>query len=266
LIIGPTETSVITLSNTAVIENPASIGRAHAGTRVWVADPTDYNRLAPIGCSGELLLEGPVLAREYIKMPEKTRDAFVKPSWVASYDDGTSTSARRIYRTGDLVKYEKDLTVTFLGRLDNQVKLNGQRLELGEIENALDIDPQIKNALVALPKTGHFKKKLIAILSLSEISPSGITSNTCQIILEGPRAAVASTEVAKAKDRLSEKLPAFMVPSTWIVVEAIPLLPSGKLDRRGVSSWLEKIDEKTYERIMEADIEEDNTAPVTSTT
>jgi len=263
---GPTEASVIALSNNTVSQerNPANIGRALAGNHAWIADPSNHDRLAPVGCSGELLLEGPILAREYIKNPAKTTEAFIKnPAWASLFDDQITT--RRLYATGDLVHYNEDLSISFIGRKDNQVKLNGQRMELGEIENVLDIDEQIKHALVALPKVGHFKKRLVAILSLVAISSEISSSDACQIVQEGPRGAKARKEVAKSRNRLSERLPAFMVPSTWIPVESIPLLPSGKLDRRGVLSWLEKIDEKTYETIMEADNDEDDTTPATET-
>jgi len=263
---GPTEASVIALSNDAVSQerNPANIGRALAGNYAWIADPSDRDRLAPVGCPGELLLEGPILAREYIKSPEKTAESFINdPSWVSLF--GRSDITRRLYATGDLVQYNEDLSISFIGRKDNQVKLNGQRMELGEIENALDIDEQIKHALVALPKVGHFKKRLVAILSLTDVSSEVNTSSTCQIVQDGPRGAKARSEVARARSRLSERLPAFMIPSTWIAVESIPLLPSGKLDRRGVLQWLERIDEKTYETIMEADNDEDDSIPATET-
>lgn len=197
-------------------------------------------------------------------MPEKTAEAFIdKPLWISSFGDNSSIS--RVYKTGDLVQYNEDMSIRFIGRKDNQVKLHGQRMELGEIENALDIDPQIKHALVALPKAGHFKKRLVAVLSLAEIAPVASSSEWCQIVHDGPRGIAARSEVVKAKRRLSERLLPFMIPSTWIVVESVPLLPSGKLDRRGVTLWLEHIDEPMYEMIMEADVEEDDTTPPTDT-
>jgi len=266
---GPTEASVIGLCNMNVSteRNPANIGLPLAGNHAWIVDPVDHNRIAPIGCPGELLLEGPILAREYVKNKAKTDEVFIhNPPWTSLFDDkNSSTAPRRMYKTGDLVRYNENGTVSFIGRKDNQVKLHGQRMELGEIENALDIDQQIRHALVALPKTGHFKKRLVAILSLTDIAPVGLTRDSCEPIQEGPRGVKARAEVAKAKNRLSERLPAFMIPSTWIAVESIPLLPSGKLDRRGVTTWLQNIDEKMYEKIMEADDEEDNTIAATDT-
>ena len=263
---GPTEASVIALSNNKVSQegDPTNIGRALAGNNAWIADPSDHNRLAPVGCPGELLLAGPILAREYIKNPKKTKEAFItNPLWLSLFDE--KNTSRRLYSTGDLVKYNEDLSISFIGRKDNQVKLNGQRMELGEIENALDINEKIKHALVVLPTSGHFKKRLVTILSLTDVSSQVNTSIACQIIQDGPRGIKARSEIAKARAQVSERLPAFMIPSTWIAVESVPLLPSGKLDRRGVLSWLEKIDEKMYETIMEADNDEDDSTPPTDT-
>ncbi|KAH8602265.1 nonribosomal peptide synthase [Bisporella sp. PMI_857] len=265
---GPTEASVIALANNAVSSDrsPANIGHALAGNLAWVVDSTDHNRLAPVGCIGELILEGPILAREYIKNPEKTSEVFIRnPSWISLVNTAALATPRRMYKTGDLVRYNEDLSVTFIGRKDNQVKLHGQRMELGEVENSLDIDPKIRHALAALPQAGHFKKRLVAIISLTELSFEKSTAGSCEIVHDGPKHAIARSEVTKAKTRLSERLPEFMIPSTWIVIKALPLLPSGKLDRKLVASWLERIDEKTYEQIMETDDEEDNTLPVTDT-
>jgi amino acid adenylation domain-containing protein/non-ribosomal peptide synthase protein (TIGR01720 family) len=264
---GPTEASVIGLVNQNISQqrDPTNVGFPLAGNRAWIADPEDHNRITPVGSTGELLLEGPILAREYINNPEKTAAAFIEnPAWTSIFGDTRSTT-RRMYKTGDLVKYNEDGSFTFIGRKDNQVKLHGQRMELGEIENNLDIDPQIQHAVVALPKIGHFKKRLVAVLSLTEIGPIGITTEVCQIVQEGPRGILARTEATKARNRLSERLPAYMVPATWIVIESIPFLASGKLDRRSVVKWLETIDERTYEQIMEADDEEDSTIPATDT-
>lgn len=92
------------------------------------------------------------MAREYINNPSKTAEAFVHdPLWTKTFPDGV-LSSRRLYKTGDLVRYDHDGSLKFVGRKDNQVKLNGQRLELGEIEHALDRDQNIRHATVVLPK------------------------------------------------------------------------------------------------------------------
>ena len=106
----------------------SNIGRG-VGSRLWIVEQADHNHLAPIGCMGELVIEGPVLARGYFEDGEKTKAAFIdNVPWLPE-------EPSRIYKTGDLARYDSDGTVQFLGRRDTQVKLRGQRLELGEVEH-----------------------------------------------------------------------------------------------------------------------------------
>jgi hypothetical protein len=170
-----------------------------------------------------------------------------------------------MYRTGDLVRYAQDGSLQFIGRKDDQVKLHGQRIELGEIEHSLDKDSQIQHALVVLPKTGHFRKRLVAVVSLTALGSSTITQGTCQLIEEGSRAKDARKIVSSVRDRLSNILPAYMIPTFWPVVESIPLLPSGKLNRRSVERWLIDMDSETYERLIEGDDEEDESTAASET-
>ncbi|KAH7407957.1 nonribosomal peptide synthase [Cadophora sp. MPI-SDFR-AT-0126] len=265
---GPTEASVIAVGNPLVSEarDPSNIGRALPNGHAWVVDPVDHNNLSPVGCVGELLLDGPLLAREYINNPVKTAEAFIeRPPWAATFTPPFSASVNRMYKTGDLVQYNEDGSLNFIGRKDSQVKLNGQRLELGEIEHALDKDTGIQHALVALPKAGPFRKRLVAVISLTTLAGTVIPNGSCELIREGPQGAAARVQVVGIRNRLSENLPAYMIPSYWLAVESIPLLPSGKLDRRKVESWLHNIDDRTYERILEAE-EDCNSVPATETT
>jgi amino acid adenylation domain-containing protein len=239
---GPTETTIMATADRKFGGNadPANIGRALPGGRAWIADPRDHNHIAPVGCVGELLLEGPILARGYINNQEKTSEVFIEnPSWVDLFSDGTPqrsslSKARRMYKTGDLVKYAIDGSLIFVGRKDNQVKLHGQRIELGEIEHCLSKDSRIRHALVALPKSGPFRQRLVAVLSLNDLAATSDTTRVCKLVQGGTRAATAHSEVAEARNRLSNLLPQYMVPASWLVVEAIPLPISGKLDRKNV--------------------------------
>jgi amino acid adenylation domain-containing protein/non-ribosomal peptide synthase protein (TIGR01720 family) len=273
---GPTEASVIAIANPSVSEqrDPTNIGRVLPSGQAWIADPEDYNQIAPVGCVGELLLDGPFLAREYINNMTKTDEAFVsRPLWASLFDHDSpqskvvppSSFLGRMYKTGDLVKYNQDGSIGFIGRKDNQVKLNGQRMELGEIENALDKDSKVQHALVALPKSGPFRKRLVAVISLTALASSSLSKNGCELVQDGPRAATARSQVSGARNRLSDILPPYMVPASWLVVESIPLLPSGKLDRRSVDGWLQSIDDATYGRILEAEDEDDASTPATET-
>lgn len=130
---GPTEASVIAIGNPFVSEqrDPTNIGRALPSGQVWIANPQDHNQIAPVGCVGELLLDGPFLAREYINNEKKTEEAFVsRPLWASSFDQEwpqRETGSRpaplgRMYKTGDLVRYSQDGSLVFIGRKDNQGK------------------------------------------------------------------------------------------------------------------------------------------------
>ena len=252
---GPTEAAVIAVVNPHVSRdrNPTVIGRGHDGGYTWIVEPDNHDRLAPVGGVGELCLEGPLLAREYINDEAKTNAAFVKnTSWMNLLETGDEE--RKMYKTGDLVRYNEDGSIVFIGRKDNQVKLNGQRLELGEIEHRLEVYPQIKHAFVALPKSGFCRKRLVAVVSVTDLpgAPAALAANTCHLMAEGQRLNIARTKVAEATSQLADQVPEYMVPSIWVILESLPILVSGKLDRKQVGSWLGKLDESTYRTIMSA--------------
>lgn len=133
---GPTETCIFCVTHAASrqgpqssIHKPETIGRA-VSSLSWVVEASNHNRLVPIGCAGELLVQGPSLARGYLKEQSKTAEAFIEsPEWLQDFG---YSQPQMLYKTGDLVRYNSDGTITYLGRKDNQVKVNGQRLELGK--------------------------------------------------------------------------------------------------------------------------------------
>lgn len=237
---GPSETSVVAAVNPKIIqkEDLGNIGRA-VGGHCWVVDAWNQDRLVPIGSVGELLVEGPILARGYLNLEEKTREVFItNPKWSGS-------TGRRFYKTGDLVKYNEKGDIIFMGRKDNQVKLHGQRMELGEVEYHLSSDLQVKHALVLIPTSGLCKKKLVSVISLKSHSSLGQSGRNLGI--------VPQEYLSGIRDRLRDRLPAYMVPTKWIATSDIPLLPSGKLDRKQVAKWLEDIDADTYQAISRVD-------------
>ena len=266
---GPTEASVFALLNakTSQQRDPLNLGFGHGGVHAWISTSNDPHRLAPVGCVGELLLAGPLLAREYLHDEEKTRNAFVKnPAWATHFSNGTS-SARRVYRTGDLVKYNSDGSIQFVGRRDNQVKLHGQRFELGEIEHRLELHEHIQHAVVVLPKSGRCKQRLVVALSLSSLSkPVESSASKGCVLLQGEAdTKQAQSQVEEIRTFVSERLPTYMVPSVWATLEAIPLLISGKLDRKQVERWIIDMDDTTYNRIMAEETENREIAPITET-
>ena len=262
---GPTEASVFAAVNPLVSmeKNPAVIGRGTAASHLWIVEPrADRNdRLAPVGAIGELAISGPLLARGYLNEPEKTAQAFIEnPGWARKAVLTGVAPPTRIYRTGDLVRYRPDGALEFVGRRDGQVKVNGQRIELGEIESRLSADRHVNIAVVVQPKAGPGKKKLVAILTLASttgtVEGTDVAESTaggrgdCKP-LDGPpdQLAQARAEMGEIQARLGETLPQYMVPTVWIALRAMPVMVSGKLDRRRVTSWVESLDDSAYGRV-----------------
>jgi non-ribosomal peptide synthetase component F len=168
--------------------------------RLYVVDA--FGGLCPAGAAGELWIGGEGVARGYLGHPELTRERFL--------DDPFGASGGRVYRTGDRVRYLPDGNLEFLGRLDAQVKVRGFRIELGEIESVLEQHSGVREAAVAAREDG------------SEGRLAGY------VVLE--RDAAVST--AELRAHLKERLPAYMVPASFVVLDALPRTGSGKVDRQ----------------------------------
>jgi amino acid adenylation domain-containing protein/non-ribosomal peptide synthase protein (TIGR01720 family) len=225
---GPSECSVNStwngdLGNSSEATN---IGKS-IGSVSWIVDADNHNYLTPIGCVGELLIEGPILAREYLHDHEKTSKAFIKgPAW-------TGDASRRMYKTGDLARYNSDGTITYLGRKDTQVKLNGQRIELGEIEHHLksNLEPEVQSAVELITMSGSQKatKALAAFFCMQSDGPAPATGNESFLLPMSDSTRELSTMLETA---IAVALPAYMVPTIYIPVSSMPMTSSGKLDRR----------------------------------
>ena len=249
---GPTEASVITVTNCKLSEqkDPKNIGYTHRNSRAWITDAADHNRLAPVGCVGELTLEGPILAREYLQDQEKTAKAFIQdPAWGSSVG-----GVQRLYKTGDLVKYHVDGSIIFCGRKDNQIKLNGQRIELGEIESRLLLHERIQHAVVVLPVEGPCKNRLVAVVSLADIASSALgesiaTSKNACTLIQGSRMETAQAYLREVRGFLAETLPAYMIPAMWAIVETVPILVSGKADKKQIGEWVKDLGDVAYKQL-----------------
>ncbi|HSF42721.1 MAG TPA: amino acid adenylation domain-containing protein [Thermoanaerobaculia bacterium] len=201
---GPSEDT--TYSTEARVE-PGSerapvIGRPLPGTRAYVVD-RDL-RPQPAGVPGELLLGGVGLARGYLNRPETTAERFVP-------DPFATAPGLRVYRTGDLTRWRSDGELEFLGRIDHQVKVRGFRIELGELEALLAACPGVREA---------------AVMALGEGSAQRLAAFFA--------AETPETDGASLRRYLEAKVPAFMVPSSFFLLEALPRTANGKVDRRAL--------------------------------
>jgi amino acid adenylation domain-containing protein/non-ribosomal peptide synthase protein (TIGR01720 family) len=218
--------------------DPANIGFALPSSVLWIVNPQNHDSLSPIGAVGELLVEGPILAQGYLRDPARTDAAFIEnPAWATA----TTSSSRRFYKTGDLVRYASDGTMRFIGRKDHQVKIRGQRTELGDIEHHLATAPAVKQGAVFLPKTGHWAERLVAVVSLAQLTPSATKNRHIQLVGQEHQETVAIC-VDALHTTLKERLPSYMIPAAWLVVEALPLTPSAKVDRKEITRWIEGMD------------------------
>ena len=205
---GPSESHVVTAyplsALTSQWEPRPPIGRPIANCQVYILD--HQLRPVPVGVAGELFIGGSCLARGYLARPELTAERFIPNPFE---QDGIG----RLYRTGDLVRYLRDGRIEFLGRSDHQVKLRGFRIELGEIESVLARHPEVGQAVVVVREDVPGDQRLVAYIV-------GHDGHSC--------------EVGELKSFLSKKLPDYMLPSAYVFLDALPLTPSGKVNRGGL--------------------------------
>jgi amino acid adenylation domain-containing protein len=188
------------------------IGRPVANARVYLLDP-DLNPV-PVGVPGELHIAGAGVAQGYLNLPEVTREKFVA-------DPFCKDASARMYKTGDLAKYLPSGELEFVGRRDNQVKIRGFRIEPGEIETVLAKHAGVKEAAVVVREDSPGNKRLVGYVVRSEEGSAG-----------KPRV-LAVTE-GELRRHIKSHLPEYMVPSEFVFLDAMPLTPNGKINRRAL--------------------------------
>ncbi|MEO1334448.1 MAG: amino acid adenylation domain-containing protein, partial [Myxococcota bacterium] len=226
---GPTEAHVVSAhrleGNPSVWPELPPIGRALPGTRLDVRDR--WGRRLPDGVAGELYIGGRGLAHGYLGAPARTAERFVPDATVAvSCGDSTAADgakrqmlSTRAYRTGDLVRRQPDGTIDFVGRIDDQVKVRGFRVELGEIEAVLARHPAVKAAVASIRRT-------------SDASDS--KSNGGRLVAHIVASEDASSSDAELQAWLQNELPPYMMPEALVRISALPLTVNGKVDRRAL--------------------------------
>ena len=208
---GPTEASDVVSFHTWELEAPGDnipIGQPVSNTELYVLD-ADCNPV-PVGVAGELHVAGDGLARGYLGRPELTAEKFVPNPFGAE-------PGERMYKTGDLARHRPDGLIEYLGRIDNQVKVRGFRIELGEVEAALAALPVVQEAAVLAREDGALgDKRLVAYVVVK------------------PGAVGGQSDATALREALRAFLPDFMLPSHFVMLDALPLNPNGKVDRKAL--------------------------------
>lgn len=205
---GPTETVVGCCIYEVAAEDARTgdipIGRPIDNTALYVLD--GYLQPVPVGVVGELYLAGAGLARGYLKRPEVTAERFLANPF--------GEAGSRFYKTGDLVCWRADGTLQYVGRSDSQVKIRGFRIELGEVESVLSQHPALREVVVVVRGEPSEHQSLIAYMVAEE---------------------AVQVTMAELRKFLQERLPDYMLPARFVLLDQLPLTPSGKVDRRALS-------------------------------
>jgi acyl-CoA synthetase (AMP-forming)/AMP-acid ligase II/acyl carrier protein len=231
---GPTENTVVTtaahVADSAEHSALPAIGKAIRNVQVYVLDP--QMEPVPTGLPGELFIGGENLARGYLLRPSLTAQRFLPNPF-------STQQGARMYRTGDLARYLPDGNLQFLGRTDQQVKIRGYRIELGEVEAALNGHPAVAEAVVLAREDTPADKRLVAY-----VVPKGSGDNLSAIGENGGNGLTPTGEQAWQLGRghlasellsyLHDKLPDYMIPTAYVLLDGLPLTPNGKVDRRAL--------------------------------
>jgi len=212
---GPSEDttySTYTVFHQAISDMP-SIGRALPGTRLYVLSPD--TKLTPTGSIGELYLAGAGLARGYLHAPDLTAERFIPDPW-------SKNGGERLYKTGDLVRYRGNGDLEYVGRLDDQLKIRGYRVELGEIQKQLELQDEVKLAIVLARQSETADTYLVAFVERQPVAIECDSRQTDTVWREG------------LQRILRASLPGYMLPASITVLNKMPLTPNGKIDKQAL--------------------------------
>lgn len=221
---GPTEASVLSVvGHINAGDDARIIGRPLRNVRALILETHGLGEV-PYGAVGELCLAGPQLARGYLNRTDATDKAFV------------TRDGERVYRTGDLVRWLPDGRMRCLGRIDSQVKIHGHRIEMGEIESAIQRTGLVRDAAVVVHDF-QGTPTIIACCAMAMTSADAGTDSPEGLLPPSPE----HVEALTAAGVKLTSLPPYMVPSLWIPITALPLLASGKTDRKKLAAWVREL-------------------------
>jgi amino acid adenylation domain-containing protein len=203
---GPTETTIWSAVARVAPNQPVRIGAPIANTYLYILDV--HGQPVPVGVPGELYIGGQGLASGYLSRPDLTAERFVKDVF-SQYPEA------RMFRTGDLVRRMPEGGIEFLHRVDHQVKIRGYRIELGEIEAILERQPGVRQSVVVTSGKNSEEKHLAAYV--------------VPVDLDSP------PQAPELRNTLKQKLPGYMIPASFVIVDKFPLTPNGKIDRKALS-------------------------------
>jgi natural product biosynthesis luciferase-like monooxygenase protein len=200
---GPTETTVWSTTHELTgVDGSVPIGRPIANTQIYILDRN--MQPVPVGVQGDLFIGGDSVVRGYLNRAELTRERFLPNPF-------PNSRGGYIYRTGDVARYRPDGVIEFLGRADFQVKIRGHRIELGEIETVLGENPAVREAVVTAAADAGGHQRLLGYIRLKDGQ---------------------SATVNDLRESIASRLPEYMVPSAFVFLDAFPLTPNGKVDRK----------------------------------
>ncbi len=199
---GPTEASVAaTATECQATERVVTIGGPLANVQMYVLDR--HQQVVPIGVAGEIYIGGEGLARGYLNCPDLTAERFLAHPF-------SSEEGARLYRTGDVGRYTITGEIEYLGRVDQQVKVRGYRIEVGEVEAVLSAHPAVREAVVVARQDAPGETRLVAYMVVDKKGAAG---------------------AQEVRGYLRTKLPSYMIPSAFVLLDELPLTPNGKVDR-----------------------------------
>ena len=238
-IYGPAEVGICLLRYMSRQEMmPENVGYPMPNCSCWLVDPDNPHQLVPFGAVGEMVITSPSLARGYHNDEGKTRASFIEGiAWAAELGLG----AARFFKTGDLLRYNTNLcdgSFDFIARKDTQIKVRGQRMELGELEHHVAAMPDVAVSMVSRPSGGCFAGELVVIIQMRDGTNSRVKNEPLEIARD------QCLSIDTIREYLAPLLPVYMMPAVCLVVEAMPFVPSLKVNRKVVDAWLANMEDR----------------------